>query len=148
MYDRRTIMWTTGAVIAAGAARRAEAGQPSSQPSSKSANNRYGDLRSAVSDCVEAGDACHAHCLEQLSQGNKSLADCARAIAEMRLICQVMGPLAALDSALLPAQAKICRVSCERCANACEPHAGHHSECKACRDACVALIAELKRHFA
>ncbi len=100
------------------------------------------------SACLSAGNICLAHCLRLLSDGDKSMAACGSAVAEMLPVCEMMGRLAATGSKHLATAAKLCHDVCSSCAAACKPHSGHHAECKACFEACEASVAEAKKHMA
>lgn len=145
-------MTTMGAAIAAGqfAAMGSACAGPgaASQPTKSHAHsgkNRHDTLRAAVADCIAAGEACLAHCIEALGQGDTSLGACAAAVHDMLAICRAMGSLAAVNSSLLPKLATLCVDSCQRCEKECEPHVSHHSECKACFDACRVVVAEARK---
>jgi len=101
-------------------------------------------LAQAASACTVAGSACLQHCLTLLAQGDKSLGDCAKAVTQMRAVCEAMSTLAAYNSAYVPRLAKVCIDVCSDCEKACRPHIEQHAVCKACADACLATIAQAK----
>ncbi|MCR9165589.1 MAG: four-helix bundle copper-binding protein [Nannocystaceae bacterium] len=102
------------------------------------------ELVNIVADCVAAGRVCLNHCLRMLGTGDTSMAECSRAVSDMLAICEASESLAAAGSKHLKALAKVCVTACTDCAKACEPHVGHHAECKACKEACDATIAAMK----
>jgi Cys-rich four helix bundle protein (predicted Tat secretion target) len=99
----------------------------------------------STADCVEKGDACLQHCIASLSTGDTMMAECAAAVHQMLAVCRGMGTLAVSRSKHLQAAAQLCVAVCTDCAEACEPHVGHHDTCKACYEACQHSIAEGKK---
>ncbi|MCH9683589.1 MAG: Csp1 family four helix bundle copper storage protein [Deltaproteobacteria bacterium] len=99
----------------------------------------------ASADCTEKGQACLQHCIALLSKGDTSMAECAAAVHEMLAICNGVSVLALANSKHLKAGAALCQAVCSDCEAACKPHVGHHATCKACADACAAMIAEAKK---
>jgi Cys-rich four helix bundle protein (predicted Tat secretion target) len=134
--DRRELLMATGAALAAvslraGAAAAAEhhhdaAGSP---------------LVHAASHCVETANACLAHCLDRLADGDKSMAACARTVTGLIAVCNALGVLAAQHSPLLPKYAAVAAEVCKACEDECNKHS-EHPPCKACADACHACAAE------
>lgn len=102
------------------------------------------ELVNVVADCIAAGRVCLNHCLRMLGTGNTSMAECSRAVSDMLAICEASESLAAAGSKHLGALAKVCITACTDCSKACEPHVGHHTECKACKEACDATIEAMK----
>ena len=143
--NRRELLGTFAAVAAASLASTgarastpmAEHEHPASTPSQAAAKDAYQSLREAASGCVSAGQVCLAHCIRLLSEGDKSMDQCARAVNQMLALCGAIQNLAAQSSALTPALAKVALEGCRQCADACEPHVDHHAECKACHQACL-----------
>lgn len=103
------------------------------------------ELQLAAAGCTASGDACLAHCLRLMGQGDTSLAACAKGVVVMLAICDAIGTLADNQSRHLRALASLCKDVCEDCAEACEPHAGHHAECGECLQACRRMIAVTQR---
>ncbi len=96
----------------------------------------------ASADCTEKGQACLQHCIALLSKGDTSMAACAAAVHEMLAICNGVSVLAVANSRHLEAGAALCRAVCSDCEAACKPHVAHHATCKACAEACAAMIVE------
>ena len=113
--------------------------------SASSVANPYEAVRRSAAGCVDAGQACLAHCVDLLGKGDTSMKDCARAVNQMLAFCGAVQNLAAQQSALLPQLAKICAQACEQCAAACKEHINHHAECKACYESCLKCIEECKK---
>ena len=101
----------------------------------------------AVATAAQAHDhhdhAAHgsqSHCIALLSSGDTSMKDCAVAANQMLALCGAIQNLAAQNSRLTPALAKVCVEACKQCAQACKAHAAHHAECKACYESCLNCI--------
>jgi Cys-rich four helix bundle protein (predicted Tat secretion target) len=100
-------------------------------------------LLAATSDCVAKGQACIAHCLVLLRDGDKVMADCAQSVSQTIALCQALESLAAQQSPLVPALAKVTLEACQSCEKECRKHE-QHAQCKACAESCVACIKECK----
>ena len=101
-------------------------------------------LISAAADCVVKGQACLAHCLVLLGDGDKSMAGCAKAVNQMLALCGALQNLGAQQSGLLPALAKVALDACQQCEKECSKHKDKHAECKACMDSCQNCIKQCK----
>ena len=139
--DRRELL-TAGALglialhLSPGSALAAEAKKPAA-PDPKRA------LLDALSRCIQAGEVCQAHCVDELAKGNVSMATCNKRVHEMLAMCRATLSLAALDSTLLPQAATVCAAACKACAEACAEHKAHfshgmHLACKDCMESCQA----------
>lgn len=106
--------------------------------------NTKGALTAAAADCVVKGQACLAHCLILLGDGDKSMAGCATKVNQMLALCGALQNLGAQQSSLVPALAKVALDACEQCAKECSKHEKKHAECKACMESCQACIKECK----
>ncbi|MEM8606586.1 MAG: Csp1 family four helix bundle copper storage protein [Myxococcota bacterium] len=98
----------------------------------------------AVGHCIEEGEICLTHCLRRLSEGDKSLGACAVRVREMLAVCGSTQTLALSQSSFLSAATALCVEVCDACRIECDKHAHHHDECRACADACRAVIAAAK----
>jgi Cys-rich four helix bundle protein (predicted Tat secretion target) len=105
-------------------------------------------LTAAANDCVATGQACISHCLETFRQGDTTMAECATAVQEMLPVCAALASLSASDSRHLKDLARACIPVCEGCEKECRVHEQHQPECKACADACAALVREAKKLLA
>lgn len=94
-------------------------------------------LLKAASDCVVKGQACLAHCLILLGDGDKAMAGCAKSVNQMLALCGALQNLAAQQSRLTPGLAKLAQDACVECEKECKKHADKHAECKACAEACA-----------
>jgi Cys-rich four helix bundle protein (predicted Tat secretion target) len=99
-------------------------------------------LLAAASDCIVKGDACLAHCLVLLGEGNKEMAACAQSVNQMLAVCTALQKLASQESAYLPALARLAGDVCKDCEKACRKHEKKHAECKACADACAECLKQ------
>jgi Cys-rich four helix bundle protein (predicted Tat secretion target) len=101
-------------------------------------------LIAAAADCVIKGQACLAHCLELLADGDKAMAACAKSVNQMLAVCAALQNLAAQQSALLPAMAKVALQACQQCEKECRIHEKKHAECKACMESCAQCAKQCK----
>ncbi len=95
--------------------------------------------------CSVAMGNCIAHCQVMLADGETSMAECLRTALDADVVCNATLRAATLNSKLTPALAAVAVTAMEACVVACKPHVGHHAECKACHDACVAAIAAARK---
>jgi Cys-rich four helix bundle protein (predicted Tat secretion target) len=98
----------------------------------------------AAAHCVVACETCLEHCIRDLSTGSTMMAECAKIVQQMLVLCRAMASLAAMGSPHAKQLAALCIEVCVECRTACEKHAGHHAECKACAEACAACEAACK----
>ena len=108
----------------------------------------HDELARTVAECLVACEACHAHCLSLLANGDTSMALCSRTTHACAALCRAMVTLASADADRLAALAAVCAATCSDCHDACAQHAGHHApcarcaeSCQRCGDACRALAA-------
>jgi Cys-rich four helix bundle protein (predicted Tat secretion target) len=97
--------------------------------------SKYADLVAATSHCVVTGDACLSHCLTMLGQGDKELANCARAVRDTIAACTALRELAAANSPHVQALSKVVSAICSDCEAECRKHE-QHAVCKDCETAC------------
>ncbi|MCW9047250.1 MAG: four-helix bundle copper-binding protein [Gammaproteobacteria bacterium] len=105
------------------------------------------DLVNSSSDCTATGNACIAHCLILLGNGDTEMAECAKSVQLMMPMCQAVGYHAAANSKHLNAMVKICQNICEECEKACRKHEDKHAECKACANSCSDMIDACKTYL-
>jgi len=106
---------------------------------------RNAGLIAASADCLKTGEACLAHCLYLLGNGDREMAACAQSVNELLASCTALMKLAGQDSKHVPAFAKLAAEICASCEKECRKHEKHHAECKACADSCAACLKECKR---
>ncbi|MEX8503437.1 MAG: four-helix bundle copper-binding protein [Leptothrix ochracea] len=105
-------------------------------------------LIASASDCVIKGEACLAHCLQLLGDGDKEMAACAQSVNQMLPVCTALQKLASQDSKYLKAYAALAAQVCEDCEKECRKHEKKHDECKACAESCAACLKECKAYAA
>ncbi len=96
-----------------------------------------------TASCLRDGRFCLSRCTDHLAAGTSLMADCQRAVMNMLAVVQAMSDVAGYRNAAaanVKALANTCAAFCRTCAKACEPHAEHHAECKACKDSCLACV--------
>ena len=105
---------------------------------------KYQALADASADCVLKGQACLAHCLVLLADGDKQMAACAQSVSQTMALCAALQSLAVQEAPLVASLAKTTLVACEQCEKECKKHESKHAACKACLDSCVACIKQCK----
>ena len=105
------------------------------------------DVLNAVNDCVDKGQRCISHCLVAWNEGDLELAACAKKVHEMDAICGGFSYLLTANSGHIKQMASLCMSVCDECAEECRKHDQHH-ECRACAEACEAVVAAIKKHLA
>ncbi len=101
-------------------------------------------LVDSAAKCVTTGQTCLAHCLVLLGEGDKAMAECARAVNQMMAACGALQNLAAQASRLTGQMAALALEACSECEKACRKHADKHAECKACMESCGECIKACK----
>lgn len=140
--NRRDAFLNSGAVLLATAAGTVVA-QEMAHDHSHMHGTPLDALALASADCVLKGQACIAHCLVLLGNGDKVMAECAKSVSQTIALCNALESLAAQKSPLVAALAKVTLDACQSCEKECRKHE-QHAQCKACADACVACIKECK----
>lgn len=117
-------------------------GSPALAAAAKKSTDKKNNLEAALAHCLQAGNACVAHCMTEFAQGNKDMADCNKAVHDMLATCEAMLKLTSYKSELAKSMAKICAEACDKCAEACKKHSDHwthgmHLVCKECYEACL-----------
>jgi Cys-rich four helix bundle protein (predicted Tat secretion target) len=141
MSRRELMMGSAGTMVVAGLS-----GTPALAAEEHAGHGtQHEALITAANACVDAGEACLAHCLVMFGAGDTSLAACAKRVAEMMPACQAVARLATLGSGRLGQFLGPCTAVCTDCEEECRKHADKHAVCKACADACARFIAEAKK---
>lgn len=138
---RREVVLAMGAVATAAYAGAAVSAMPGHDHSKHTA--QLPDVLDATNDCLDKGQRCIAHCLVSFTEGDTTLAECARKVHEMHAICGAFSYLLAANSEYIRAYAGICETACRDCEEECRKHE-KHIECTACAEACAALIDQIK----
>jgi len=105
----------------------------------------YGPLAASAGHCVASAQACVEHCIEQLAEGDKDLAQCAQRVLEMASACTALQQLANWNSAYVPRIAKVVQDICKACEEECRKHEAKHTICKECADSCAACAKECQK---
>ncbi len=108
---------------------------------------RHPDLVDAVNNCLDKGQRCISHCLVAFTEGDTSLASCAKKAHEMEAICDAFSYLVTANSVYMEDYAKICKLACADCEKECREHEDHHKECKECAEACADVIKTIDKVF-
>jgi Cys-rich four helix bundle protein (predicted Tat secretion target) len=152
--SRRDLLIGAGVVASVAVAGTAIAG---SETESHAMHHKYFEataykkhvaLVAATNECIAKGQACISHCMETFVAGDTTMGKCAFAVQQMLPVCTAMAYLAAYDSKRLKPMAETCVGVCEDCEKECRVHQDHQPECRACADACAALIKEAKKLLA
>ena len=110
-------------------------------PSPVAHSGQHKAVIASTAECLRAGRACLARCTDHLAAGMDNMADCQRAVMNMLSVVGAMADVVGFANATpanIRSLAMTCARFCDTCAEACEPHAAHHAECKDCREACLA----------
>lgn len=105
-------------------------------------------LVDALNECIAKGEACLAHCLMLLGDGDKSVAGCAKSVNEVTAICESLRKLANQGSRHATTIARVAMTACEDCEKECRKHETKHQECRACAKACAECARECKAFLA
>jgi Cys-rich four helix bundle protein (predicted Tat secretion target) len=145
--ERRELMQGAGVLALAGLATRAMA--QASVPADPHAHHHHGGsktsaLTASAADCLSKGEACLAHCLVLLSDGNKEMAACAQSVNQMLAICGALHKVSAQSGTQLKALASLASGVCDECEKECRKHGDKHAECKACADSCAECSKQCK----
>ena len=149
--SRREVLMASAALAAsAAAARIASAGEhdahmATAKYSEAKAFKKHAAVVGSANECLAKGQACISHCFETFVAGDTTMAECAFAVEQMLKACDAFAYLAAYDSPHLAAMARVCVSVCEDCEKECRKHEEHQAECRACADACAALIRDAKK---
>lgn len=142
--DRREAMTAAAAMALAALSSAALADEHQHEHHHHDGGLPYQPLIDATSNCVVKGQACLAHCLVLLGNGDTSMAECSKAVNQMLATCGALQNLASQGSRLVGTMAKVALDACTECEKACKPHADKHAECKACMEACAECIKQCK----
>jgi Cys-rich four helix bundle protein (predicted Tat secretion target) len=102
---------------------------------------KYGDLVADTTRCVNTGEACVAHCITMLGQGDKELAACAKTVQDTIAACTALRQMAAANSPFVPKMAGLVADICTACETECRKHE-KHPVCRDCGEACARCAKE------
>jgi Cys-rich four helix bundle protein (predicted Tat secretion target) len=109
-----------------------------------SAMTRYGALATTAARCVTYGEACLAHCIDQLINGNTEMKNCALTTQDVIAACTALQQLAVRNAPRLVEFARVCGKICRDCEVECRKHE-EHPVCRDCRDSCIECAKECER---
>lgn len=127
----------TGTALASDTAPSVPAGQEHHHATSK-----YAELVTDTTRCINTGEACIAHCLVLLGEGDKELAACAKTVEDTIATCTALRQLAAANSPHVPKFAGPVADICYACETECRKHETKHSVCRDCAQACATCAKE------
>jgi Cys-rich four helix bundle protein (predicted Tat secretion target) len=138
--DRRDFMTVLGSVaLAAGVTEAAAQTAAESMHPAK-----FAALTKAANDCVATGEGCLRHCIGMLLMKDTSMGACADASYQTVALCRALSSLAAVNSAQVPALAKVAMQVCLACQKECEKFP-EHLECKECAASCKTCAEECRK---
>jgi Cys-rich four helix bundle protein (predicted Tat secretion target) len=132
-------------IAALGAATAVLAAQPAFAEEGAAAKHmhppKYKALSDAAGKCVIDGDNCLRHCFGMLTMNDTSMAACTTSSFDLVAACRALSTLAAVNSAAVPALAKVVEDICLACKKECDKFP-QYVECKTCGDSCKACADE------
>lgn len=144
--DRREMLTTLGGIAAiaatSGIAFAAEKGHEHHAAAPGTAA-----LAASAFDCVQAAETGIRHCLEELGKGDKSLAECAAKMNELKIACTALGLFSSSGSAHAKAMAQLTIKVCEDSEKECRKFP-QHKECIDCAESCKKCIEECRKFAA
>jgi Cys-rich four helix bundle protein (predicted Tat secretion target) len=105
----------------------------------------------STAHCERDGRVCLARCTEHLAAGVHRMEQCQRAVMNMLAVTTAMADVVGFrnaDPKNIKALAAACAAFCRACADACQPHASHHEECKQCMESCLACAKACEAYSA
>ena len=142
--NRRQLMQSAGVIALAALVEAAYSADEHQHNHDHGGGSKFKPLVIAAGDCVATGDACLAHCLVLLGQGDKAMATCAQSVSQLVAVCGALQKLAAQQSRNTAALAKVALEICGECEKECRKHESKHAECKACAESCAECIKQCK----
>ena len=109
------------------------------------AAGNYPDLVAATSHCVVTGEACIAHCLTLLGEGDKEMAACAKTVQSVIAACTALRELASANSPRVGRLAAVVADICQDCETECRKHESKHSVCHDCAESCAGCLKECQK---
>ena len=153
--ERRHFLGQAGAAALAtfaGGQVLAQAAKPAAKPAAGHQHHHASPkaelLIDALTDCINKGEACLAHCLILMGDGDKSVAGCAKSVSETIALCEGLRKLAAQGSKRAVELARIAKGACLDCEKECRKHETKHAECRACAKSCADCAKECEKFAA
>jgi Cys-rich four helix bundle protein (predicted Tat secretion target) len=141
--ERRELLQSASLFALAGLAGKATAADEHAHHHHHGAS-RSSALTTSAADCLSKGEACIAHCLVLLGDGDKEMAACAQSVNQMLAICGALHKVSAQNGNQLKALARLAAGVCDECEQECRKHEKKHAECKACADSCAECSKQCK----
>ncbi|MBF0473607.1 MAG: four-helix bundle copper-binding protein [Nitrospirae bacterium] len=107
--------------------------------------NSNAEVIKTANECVTAGQACIAHCIEMFKAGDTSMGECNESTQVAGKMCGTLAFLALTNSKHLKDLAKICIETCSECEAACKKHEKTIAQCASCAKACRNCIEACKK---
>lgn len=144
--ERREMLKGAGAIaLAALSGAAAAADDAHHHHHDHGAGSRLQPLAASAGDCIATGEACLAHCLVLLGQGDTVMAACAQSVNELLAVCAALQKLALQNAKHAVSFARVAADVCADCEKECRKHEKKHAECKACADSCAACLKECRK---
>jgi Cys-rich four helix bundle protein (predicted Tat secretion target) len=105
----------------------------------------YAAMLAEALHCIETGNACGAHCIDDMRSGSTELLDCLLRVQELVIACEALSKLSAYGSDHVKTYAAATVEVCDTCEAECRKFESKHAECKECADACVACRTECQK---
>jgi len=143
--DRRELMqWMTATGLATASMAGVAASTQATPREPAAMGTRYGALATTAARCVTYGEACLAHCIEMLMNGNTEMKNCVPSTQDMISACTALQQLAVRNSPRVVEMARLCGRICRDCEAECRKHE-QHQVCRDCRDSCAECAKECER---
>lgn len=99
----------------------------------------------AAADCSHACNVCLGHAIALYQAGDISMATCTQTVTEAKVVADALGTLAGMGSEHVKTISAAVSTIAAACETECRKHAGSHTQCKECADACSKLVKALKK---
>jgi Cys-rich four helix bundle protein (predicted Tat secretion target) len=142
--QRRNLIQGAGVMALASVATQAVAQAATGSHAHHHGSGGPSPLTATAFDCVTKAEACLAHCLVLLGQGEKEMAGCAKSVNQLLAICGALAKVSVQAGSHLKALARLSASVCEECEKECRKHEKKHAECKACAESCVECAKQCK----
>ena len=145
--DRREMLSTLGGIAAIAATSGIAFAAEQGHEHHHAAAPGNAALAATAFECVRVAEAGIRHCLDELGKGDKSLAECAAKMNELKIACTALGLLSSSASAHAKAMAQLTIKVCEDSEKECRKFP-QHKECMECAESCKKCIEECRKFAA
>ncbi len=142
--DRREMLTALGGMAAIAATSGIAAAAEKGHEHHQMATPANAALAASSFDCVQTAETGIRHCLEELGKGDKSLAECASKMEELKIACTALGAFSSFGSANTKEMAKLTIKVCEESEKECRKFE-KHKVCMDCAESCKKCIAECRK---